>query len=505
MNLSQDASGVDSNSPSVQRLDPHLLRVMGVIVLGALMSTLDTTVINVAIRGLTKAFESPLETAQWISTGYMLSLTAVIPLSGWAADRFGTKRLFMVSIVLFLVGSALSGCAWSMPALIVFRVLQGLGGGMILPAGMILLSQTAGPRRMGRVMGIVGVPVVIGPVLGPSLGGWLVDEASWRWIFFINLPIGALALYAAYRVLTADQPKSFRPLDWRGLLLLSPGLAVFVYGMAKATAVGGLGSIDANACVLLGVVMISAFVLHARRFEGALIDVRLFARRTVGAAALTSFLLGAAFFGLSLLVPLYLQMFRGYSPFATGMLVAAEGVGAMLAMPIASILTDRIAAGRVVLVGIACIAVAVLMLSALESTTPLWIIELALFILGLGKGATMMPATSAAMSSLRKHEIARATSGLNALQCAGGALGAALLSVVLTRGMARLAPEGRGVAGSAFFAEPGHAAPAWLGLAFSHTFLCALAVVALGGCAAVFLLKGRAVSPVDLDGDRMPG
>lgn len=505
MSLSQDSSGNDSNSPSVQRLDSHLLRVMGVVVLGAFMSTLDATVINVAIPGLSKAFGSPLDTVQWISTGYMLSLTAIIPLSGWAADRFGTKRLFMVSIVLFLVGSALSGLAWSMPALILFRVLQGLGGGMILPTGMTLLSQTAGPRRMGRVMGIVGIPVVIGPVLGPTLGGWLVDDVSWRWIFFINLPIGAIALYAAHRVLTADDPKSVRPLDWRGLSLLSPGLAIFVYGLSKATAVGSLASVEADACVLLGAAMIIAFVLHARRFEGALIDVRLFARRTVGAAALTSFLLGAAFFGLTLLVPLYLQVLRGHSPFATGMLIAAEGLGAMLAMPIASALTDRIAAGKVVLVGIACIAVSVLMLSALENTTPLWVVELALFALGLGKGSTMMPATSAAMSSLHKHEIARATSGLNALQSAGGAVGTALLAVMLTRSMARFAPEGTGLAGAAFFVGPGHVAPAWLGLAFSQTFLCTLGVVALAGCSAAFLLKGRAASQVDLDGDRTLG
>ncbi|VVE89626.1 DSBA oxidoreductase [Pandoraea bronchicola] len=462
---------------------------MGVFVLGALMSTLDATVINVAIQGLTKAFESPLETVQWISTGYMLSLAAVIPLSGWAADRFGTKRLFMFSIVLFLVGSALSGIAWSMPALILFRVLQGLGGGMILPTGMTLLSQTAGPRRMGRVMGIVGIPVVIGPVLGPVLGGWLVDAVSWRWIFFINLPIGAIALYAAHRVLTTDDPKSPRPLDWRGLFLLSPGLAIFIYGMAKATAIGSLASISADACVLLGAVMIITFVVHALRFEGALIDVRLFVRPTVGAAALTSFLLGAAFFGLSLLVPLYLQMLRGYSPLATGLLIAAEGLGAILAMPIASILTDRIAAGRVVLVGITCIAVSVLMLSTLENTTPLWVIELALFVLGLGKGATMMPVTSAALSTLRKQEIASATSGFNVLQCASGALGAALLTVVLTRDIASFASEGSGLAGPAFFVEPGHAAPAWLGLAFSHTFLCSLGVVVLAGCAAAFLLK----------------
>ena len=158
------------------------------------MSILDTTVVNVALNTLSRDFSTDLATIQWIVTGYTLALATVIPVTGWAADRFGTKRLYMLSIGLFLAGSALSGAAWSAESLIAFRILQGLGGGMLMPAGMTILTRAAGPQRVGRVMAIIGVPMLLGPILGPILGGWLVDDVSWRWIFFINLPIGIAAL-----------------------------------------------------------------------------------------------------------------------------------------------------------------------------------------------------------------------------------------------------------------------------------------------------------------------
>src|SRR5215211_660459 len=202
-------------------LDRRLLMVSSVVVLGAVMSILDTTVVNVAINQLAQEFDATLPTIQWIVTGYTLALATVIPLTGWAADRFGTKRLYLISIVLFVAGSALSGMAWSAESLIGFRILQGLGGGMIMPAGMTILTRAAGPQRVGRVMAIIGVPMLLAPILGPILGGWLVDDVSWRWIFFINLPIGIVALVAALRILPRDKPKPAEKLDWQGLLMLS--------------------------------------------------------------------------------------------------------------------------------------------------------------------------------------------------------------------------------------------------------------------------------------------
>src|ERR1700689_2558048 len=211
-------------------LDRKTLIVAGVVLLGAIMSILDTTVVNVAIDHLAVAFHSSLTTIQWVITGYTLALATVIPVTGWAADRFGTKRIYMWSLVLFTIGSMLSGLSWSAGSLIFFRVLQGIGGGMIMPAVMTIMTKKAGPHRMGRVMGVLGVPMLVAPILGPILGGWLVDDASWRWIFFINLPIGIVAFILALIVLEPDRPQPAHRLDWLGVLLLFPRGAGFIFG-----------------------------------------------------------------------------------------------------------------------------------------------------------------------------------------------------------------------------------------------------------------------------------
>src|SRR4051812_5147287 len=189
-----------TTQPDSAKLDRELMLVASVVVLGAIMSILDVTVVNVAINTLAKEFKTTLPTIQWVATGYTLALATVIPLTGWAADRFGTKRLYMISLVLFACGSALSGLSWSAESLIFFRVLQGFGGGMIMPAGMTILTRAAGTDRVGRVMAVIGVPMLLGPIFGPILGGWLVDDFSWRWIFFINLPIAVAAVAPALRV-----------------------------------------------------------------------------------------------------------------------------------------------------------------------------------------------------------------------------------------------------------------------------------------------------------------
>src|ERR671926_331907 len=259
-----------------QGLDRKLLAVAGVVVLGAVMSILDTTVVNVAINTLSRDFHTSLSTIQWIVTGYTLALATVIPLTGWGAERFGTKRLYMLSIALFITGSALSGMAWAATSLIFFRVLQGLGGGMLMPAGMTILTRAAGPQRVGRVMSIIGVPMLLGPIVGPILGGWLVDDVSWRWIFFINIPIGIAALTMSLKVLPKDEPQAHERFDALGLALLSPGLALFIYGLAQSSSGGGFGSSDVLLPGLAGVVLLAAFVWHALRASQPLSDVRLF-------------------------------------------------------------------------------------------------------------------------------------------------------------------------------------------------------------------------------------
>src|SRR5579862_6425241 len=191
--------------PHSDGVDPHLWRIASVVVLGSIMSILDTTIVNVALETLGRDLHSTIADIQWVITGYMLSLAAVIPITGWAARRFGAKPVYLLSLTLFTLGSALCGFAHSLDELIAFRVIQGVGGGMILPLGQLMMATAAGPKRMGRVMSIVAVPAMLAPILGPTVGGVILEDWSWRWIFYINVPIGIAAVIAGLRILPAGR------------------------------------------------------------------------------------------------------------------------------------------------------------------------------------------------------------------------------------------------------------------------------------------------------------
>src|SRR3954454_21900169 len=228
-------------SPS-SRIEPHVWRIAIVVILGAIMSVLDTTIVNVALQTLSRDLHTSLDGIQWVVTGYLLALAAVIPVSGWAAARFGARRMYIISIVLFTLGSLLSGLAWSAGTLIGARVLQGLGGGMIMPVGQMILVRAAGPRNMARVMSAIGIPIILAPVFGPALGGLLVEHVGWRWIFFVNIPVGIVAVALAWRILPAGHGEKAGPLDWLGVALLSTGLPTLTYGLAEAGSGAGFGS-----------------------------------------------------------------------------------------------------------------------------------------------------------------------------------------------------------------------------------------------------------------------
>ena len=243
--------------------------VAAVVVVGVIMSILDTTIVNVALETLSRELDAPLSTIQWVATGYLLALAIVIPLTGWMTERFGSKKIWMVSVALFGLGSALCGLAWSAESLIFFRVLQGIGGGMIMPTGMALLAQTAGVGRVGRVMSVIGVPMLLGPILGPVIGGLIVDSVSWRWIFYVNVPIAMVALVMAAKLLKADAGRADAGrLDWLGLALLSPGLAAIVFGLSESESHGGFGDPLVWGPIVAGVVLVAAFAVHAGARRG---------------------------------------------------------------------------------------------------------------------------------------------------------------------------------------------------------------------------------------------
>ena len=249
-----------------EKIDAAVLKVAGVVVLGAIMSILDITVVNVALPTFQTVFGSvgePISYSHvaWTVTAYTLALATVIPMTGWAADRFGTKRLYLTALTLFTGGSVLCAAADSINMLILFRVIQGLGGGMLMPLGMTIMTRAAGPARMGRLMAILGVPMLLGPILGPILGGWLIDNASWHWIFLINAPIGIIAFVYAFVVLPSDTPEPSESFDFLGMLLLSPGLALFLFGVSSLPQNDGdFTAPQVWVSMLAGVLLMLAFV-----------------------------------------------------------------------------------------------------------------------------------------------------------------------------------------------------------------------------------------------------
>src|SRR3954467_12372978 len=258
------------------KLDAAVFKIAGVVVLGAVMSILDITVVSVALPTFQTEFDATYAQVAWTLTGYTLALATVIPLSGWAADRFGTKRLYMAALVLFTMGSALCATADSIGQLIGYRVLQGLGGGMLMPLGMTIMARAAGPDRIGRLMAVLGIPMLLGPIGGPILGGWLIDTASWHWIFLLNVPVGAVALLYAAWALPKDSPEPSESFDIVGALMLSPGLALFLYGVSSLPETGTTTPPKTWVTMLLGGLLVAVFVLYSFKPRPPLLGLRLF-------------------------------------------------------------------------------------------------------------------------------------------------------------------------------------------------------------------------------------
>jgi EmrB/QacA subfamily drug resistance transporter len=486
-------------------IDAELRGLAIVVVLGTIMSVFDTTIVNVAIETLGRTFHSPLSTIQWVSTAYLLALAIVIPLTGWAIERFGAKRMYLISLTLFLLGSALCGMAWSAGSLIFFRVLQGLGGGMILPIGQTILARGAGPQRIGRVMSIVGIPMLLGPVLGPALGGLIIDSLSWRWIFYVNIPIGIVALVLAARTLKSDATGTAGKLDVRGLALLSPGLAGIVYGLSEAGSSGGFSAPRVIIGLVVGALLMVAFVMHALHVKAPLIDLRLFKNRGFSAASVTGFVLGATVFGAMFLLPLYYQVVRGQSPLKAGLLMAPQGIGAMISMPLAGRITDRVGAYRVVPIGVVTVILGTIAYTQVTVSSSELLLALSLFVRGLGLGFSMMPAMSAAYQTLEPHQVPRATTTINIVRQVGGSLGTAVLAVILQRQIvSSVGGAGGGALLGSTTAIP-EAARAQVAGAFGHSFWWAVGLSALGVIPALLLPRIRPGSrPPTVTGEDAP-
>ncbi|AUH68006.1 MULTISPECIES: DHA2 family efflux MFS transporter permease subunit [Gordonia] len=494
------------------KLGRDVFIVAGVVVLGAIMSILDVTVVAVAQPTFMSEFDTTSAGAAWSMTGYTLALAAVIPTASWAASRFGTKRVYMASLILFLIGSVLCAMAWNIGSLVAFRVLQGFGGGLLMPIGMMIMTRAAGPERVGSVMAVLGIPMLLGPIMGPILGGWLIEIASWHWVFLINVPIGVIALVYAFFALPGGGAEPGKKIDFPGLLMLSPGLALFLFGVSSSAEERTFGTPRVYGPMIVGAILIIAFVWHAFRTTNPLLDLRLFRNSTLRVSVITMSLFAIAFFGASLLYPQYFIVVRGESTLMAGLLLAPQGLGAMLTMPIAGKMTDKIGPGKFVLAGLVLIAVGVAAFITLGTDTSYWFLCLALFVQGLGMGMTMMPIMSASLATLRGSEIADGSTLMNAIQQTSSSIGTAVITVIFTTMLAPLSraimqaggdqtktmnamiENGVDVRDPAAVGAAGQNVISDIASTYGNTFIVATALVALTLIPAFFLPRKKMVA-----------
>lgn len=488
-------------------LDRTTLLVALTVALGTLMPVLDTTVVNVALGALGRDLGAPLAAVQWTITGYLLTIGLAMPLTGWAVDRFGGKRLLLTAIAVFGAGSVLSGFAWSVTSLIAFRVVQGIGAGITLPAGQAVLGIAAGPQRMGRAMSIASAPMLVGPVLGPVLGGALIQHLNWPWIFFVNLPVAGLALALGARLLPDGRPGPHGPpgpqhgghLDIAGFLTLSGGIGLLFYGLSAAASGAGLSRPEVYGPAAAGAALLAAFTaISLRRGPAAIIDVRLFTSRTFTAASVTLFLMSVGVFGAMVLLPLYYQAVRGAGAATAGLLLAPQGAGAALVVPFAGKLTDRIGPALVIVPGALAAAAGTVAFALAGPATPDVVLAASLFIRGVGLGATMTPAMAASLTAVDRLAVPQAATAASIVRQLGGAFAAALFAGVLARHLATSVPALSGplAAGDAS-ALPASSRAAFavpLSRAFDHTFWLALALTAALVAPAAFLSRRPAAA-----------
>ncbi|AGC62619.1 integral membrane drug efflux protein [Mycobacterium liflandii 128FXT] len=419
------------------RLDAGLWRIAGVCVLGSIMTMVDTSVVTVAQRTFVDTFGSTQAVVAWTITGYTLALAAVVPLAGWAADRFGTKRMFMGSILVFILSSLLCAIAPNIALLIASRVVQGLGGGMLAPLALTIVNREAGPKRVGRVMAVLGIPGVLAPAFGPALGGWLIDSYSWQWIFWVNLPVGVVAVGLAAVVFPRDTPAPSETFDVVGMLLLSPGLPAFLYGMSEIPIYGTVADRHVWVPAGIGIALIVGFVFHALyRADKPLIDLRLLTNRALTLANVAMFLYIVSTFGAGVLFPSYFQQLLDHTPLQAGMSLLPRGIGAALAVPLAGALVDRRGARGVFVIGVTLIATGMGVFAFGVATQrdylPMLLIGLTILGMGMGMGCTRMPLVAVAMQSLAPNQIARGSTLIKVNQQMAAAVGTALMSVILT-------------------------------------------------------------------------
>jgi EmrB/QacA subfamily drug resistance transporter len=401
-----------------------------VFVIGTFMDILDTTIVNVAIPEMSKDFGVGRTTIEWVVTGYLCSLAVWIPASGWIGDRFGTKRTFLFALFMFTLASGLCGIAWNVESLIAFRVLQGVGGGMLVPVGTAMLFRAYPPHERARASSILAIPTVLAPALGPVLGGFLVTHASWHWIFLVNLPIGIAGfIFGLLYLEEHTEPRAGRFDAW-GFVLSGAGLALVLYALAEAPSAGWT-STEVLGTGLVGLACFAALIVIELRIPEPMLDLRLYGNRLFRSTNIAMFTASGSLIGLLFLLPLFLQELRGLSALQSGLATFPQALGFMLVARIAGKLYPKIGPRRMLVGGLAANAIITSGFVFVDLDSSLWWIRALMFGRGMTMAFAFIPVQAASFATIPPADTGRASSLFSTQRQVGAAFGVALLATIL--------------------------------------------------------------------------
>ena len=428
--------------PAAEKLDPAVVKTALILIVGGLAVVFDTTIVSVALHTLAVELGTPVTTVQWVTTGYLLALGIAVPLSTWGLARFGGKRLWLFALAVFLAGSVGSSLAWDAGSLIGWRVVQGIGGGLMLPLMTTLIFQAAGGKSLGRLVTYAALPALLGPVLGPLIGGAILTHLSWRYMFWVNVPFCVIGILLAWRYLHTGAPARPDPaagtprLDVPGLLLIAPGISAVLLGLANAGTAAGFAHPGVLIPLVAGVALLAAFTGYALRSSHPLVEVRLLARRPVASASAVLFFSGFSLYGALLLLPLYYQDVRGTTALAAGVMLVPQGIGTLVSRTVVGPNIDRFGPRVIALAGFAIVAAATVPFALAGPHTSEWLLAVWMVIRGFGLGAVVLPVIVAAYIGLDKQQIPHSSVLTRTAQQIGGSFGTAVLAVILQAAIA---------------------------------------------------------------------
>ncbi len=418
-------------SPAIRGDAVAIRNALIIVGLGATMSAVDATVTNVALNTLEHDLRASVASVQWVISAYLLAVAGVIPVSGWASRRFGARQVYVASLALFGLSSALCALAGSLQMLVACRLLQGIAGGMLVPLGQLIAAEVAGTSRMGKMVSRIWMFSSIGSMIGPSLGGALLQGLGWRWIFMINVPISLIATVAALYLLPQTPSRPAGRLDIGGLLRLSIGVPAIVFGLTQAEQTGSLMSPSALLPLLAGVLLGADFVRHALRSVRPLLNIRLFARPTFSASMFAIFLVDIAWFGVLVLLPLCFQQLRHLDPLSAGLLMAPQGLGTAVGMWLCGRLGDGPLARQLGAIGAFVLVGTTMLLAGFGASLSTLLICVTLLVAGFGAGVSWVPATAASYLGMARHEISHGSPLVTVTMRLGASFGTALAAVML--------------------------------------------------------------------------